>query len=152
MERSELFYLLVIPIILAGVLINARHLALPLPPNHLLGHRPASAPRSAGAGRRYHYFATMHLVHCIDDGQCLPLYRASLFSGSHRLQSSAGLSFKISREQQQRLAQTLDDLEHANRQLSLLYDRNISLRKTAEEATEAKTTTSTESVTRSARR
>lgn len=43
-----------------------------------------------------------------------------------------------SRDQQQRLSMALNDLEHANRQLSLLYDKNIALRKTAEEATEAK--------------
>lgn len=43
-----------------------------------------------------------------------------------------------SRDQQQRLSMVLDDLAHANRQLSLLYDKNIALRKTAEEATEAK--------------
>ncbi len=45
-----------------------------------------------------------------------------------------------SRGHQQRLFETLEDLEHANRQLSLLYDKNISLRRMAEEATEAKTT------------
>jgi len=42
------------------------------------------------------------------------------------------------RGQQQRLFEALEDLEHANRQLTLLYDKNISLRKIAEEATEAK--------------
>lgn len=45
-----------------------------------------------------------------------------------------------SRSQQQQLSFALEDLEHANRQLSLLYDKNISLRKAAEEATEAKST------------
>ncbi len=45
-----------------------------------------------------------------------------------------------SRDQQQRLSFALEDLEHANRQLALLYDKNISLRKSAEEATEAKST------------
>jgi signal transduction histidine kinase/CheY-like chemotaxis protein len=45
-----------------------------------------------------------------------------------------------SRSQQQNLSQALDDLAHLNRQLSLLYDKNISLRQIAEEATEAKST------------
>ncbi len=45
-----------------------------------------------------------------------------------------------SRDQQLKLAQAMDDLLHANRQLTLLYDKNISLRKAAEEAREAKTT------------
>jgi signal transduction histidine kinase len=45
-----------------------------------------------------------------------------------------------SRDQQQKLSQALDDLGHLNRQLSLLYDKNISFRRIAEEATEAKST------------
>jgi signal transduction histidine kinase/CheY-like chemotaxis protein len=45
-----------------------------------------------------------------------------------------------SRDQQLKLGQTMDDLMHSNRQLSLLYDKNITLRKAAEEAREAKTT------------
>ena len=45
-----------------------------------------------------------------------------------------------SRSQQLKLAQAMDDLLHANRQLTLLYDKNIHLRKAAEEAREAKTT------------
>lgn len=43
-----------------------------------------------------------------------------------------------SRQQQLKLAQTLDNLEDANRQLSLLYEKNISFRKAAEEARESK--------------
>ena len=44
-----------------------------------------------------------------------------------------------SRLHQLRLSEAMDDLAHANRQLSLLYDKNISLRKISEEATQAKT-------------
>ena len=43
-----------------------------------------------------------------------------------------------SRGQQGKLAEALDDLAHANRQLSLLFEKNVGLRKAAEEATEAK--------------
>lgn len=45
-----------------------------------------------------------------------------------------------SRDQQAKLAEALDDLAHANRQLSLLFEKNVALRKAAEEATEAKST------------
>jgi signal transduction histidine kinase/CheY-like chemotaxis protein len=45
-----------------------------------------------------------------------------------------------SRDHQARLAEALDDLAHANRQLSLLFEKNVALRKAAEEATEAKST------------
>jgi signal transduction histidine kinase/CheY-like chemotaxis protein len=44
------------------------------------------------------------------------------------------------RVQQSQVASVLGDLEHANRQLSLLFEKNIALRQVAEEATEAKST------------
>ena len=138
-SAPELFYLLVIPIILAGVLINTPAAGITAAAESLfLAAGPPLFPvLQLPAG------GTIILQLCI---WCTALTMVSAYLYIEHLFSQAATDYnrlqdllKISREQQQRLAQTLDDLEHSNRQLSLLYDKNISLRRTAEEATEAKT-------------
>ena len=74
------------------------------------------------------------------------LVMGAIFAGIERLMRQASEDYdrmqsllENSRLNQVQLSEALDDLAHANRQLSLLYDKNISLRKISEEATQAKT-------------
>jgi signal transduction histidine kinase/CheY-like chemotaxis protein len=138
-EIPDLLFLLVIPIILTAVVINTPATAITaiVESLTLVVGSTWIANLSLAPGDQ------IILQLCV---WCTALTMISAFLFIEHLFSQAATDYNRLQEllaktrgQQQQLAQTLDDLEHANRQLSLLYEKNISLRKTAEEATEAKT-------------
>jgi signal transduction histidine kinase/CheY-like chemotaxis protein len=138
-QRPDMLFLWIVPIILAVMLINtpAAGLVAALETATLAG----AAHLSFGLALPRDHQTILLLVLWIAS---LALTVASLvienlFNQAATDHDRLQALLKTSRETQQRLAQTLEDLEHSNRQLSLLYDKNIALRKTAEEATEAKT-------------
>jgi len=134
------FYLLVIPPVLAVIFINSPSGLLVAGLETVLVHLLAQQTDMIFS---YGNFASILLFGL----WIAALLGAAGFWMVDRTLARASLDYERmqalledSRRQQAALAEALDDLAHANRQLSLLFEKNVALRKTAEEATEAKTT------------
>jgi signal transduction histidine kinase/CheY-like chemotaxis protein len=136
-EDPVLLYLLAIPVILAAVLVNWPAAMLTAAAQTILILAAPPWPMPVGSGQAILIFLVW--LAALASGGGYLLVERVLEQASRDYEQLQALLVE-SRGQQQKLSETLEDLEHANRQLSLLYDKNILLRKTAEEATEAKTT------------
>jgi signal transduction histidine kinase/CheY-like chemotaxis protein len=136
-ESSSLLNLLVVPVILAALAANIPAVLLTVLLQSIV-FQSAWWNEMVSAPAPQFLVAMIWLVAL--------LVIASYFVVADMLNRAASDASRLqvmlndSRAQQQKLSQALDDLAHANRQLSLLYDKNISLRRIAEEATEAKST------------
>ncbi|MBE0699591.1 MAG: response regulator [Anaerolineaceae bacterium] len=136
-QEPFLLALLVIPVILSAIMVNLFAVVLTAAIQTMLFFITLPGVSLSRSEQLVLILLVWLAALTTGGGYCLIERVLSHISAEHdRIQDL----LKQSRDQQQKLALALEDLEHANRQLSLLYDKNISLRKTAEEATEAKST------------
>jgi signal transduction histidine kinase/CheY-like chemotaxis protein len=138
-QSSQLLFLFVVPIVLAGVQINTPAILMVAGLESVLAIAGMPALLSGQIGPTEQYGLQICIWITALTMFTAYLFIEQLFSQAATDYTQMQVLLESSRTQQFRLAEMLEDLEHANRQLSLLYEKNISLRKTAEEATTAKT-------------
>lgn len=132
-SQPDLLFLLLVLVVLAALLLNLPAVGLAALALALLVPLGGNLPPS-----RLPVFEAVLWLTALAVGGATLLAERMLAQASEdydHLQSALAET----RAQQFKLAQALDDLAFANRQLALLYDKNVSLRKIAEEATAART-------------